>query len=71
LTGEYYARGQMRWLVDKGERLPENPARKASIEMACKFEADDDRMFGAVLVGCDEDKAPQRYYDASKHFLST
>jgi hypothetical protein len=62
-TGERYARGQMTWLVEKGERLPEIQPKIASIEMCCKFRKTDDRDFNAVLVGCDDDEAPSRYQD--------
>jgi hypothetical protein len=65
-TGSKYARGQMTWLADKGERLPESIPKKASIEVCRKFKKSDDRKFAAVLVGCNEDNAPSRYADDSK-----
>ncbi|KAF2685161.1 actin-like ATPase domain-containing protein [Lentithecium fluviatile CBS 122367] len=61
LTGMKYAKSQMCWLVDKGERLPEDTPKKVSIECCCNFKLTDDREFGAVLVGCNEDDAPKRY----------
>lgn len=68
-TGSRYAKAQMTWLVEKGERLPESTPKKASIECACRFKKNGDRDFGAVLVGCDEDVAPKRYRDQSKSLL--
>lgn len=65
-TGAKYAKGQMTWLIDKGERLPEAMPKKASIDCGCKFRKSDDREFGAVLVGCDEDDPPRRYQDKSE-----
>jgi len=56
-----YAKGQMTWLVAKGERLGESAPKKAFIEVYRQFRPGEDRTFGAVLVGCDEDDAPQRY----------
>jgi hypothetical protein len=59
--GIKYAKGQMTWLVSKGERLPENKPKTASIGCCAQFRPGEDRTFGAFLVGCDEDDAPQRY----------
>ncbi|KAH8678766.1 hypothetical protein BGZ60DRAFT_401802 [Tricladium varicosporioides] len=59
--GARYAKGQMTWLVAKGERFPESHPKKAFIEVCRQFKVGEDRVFGAVLVGCDEDSAPQRY----------
>jgi hypothetical protein len=64
--GRTYAKGQMRWLVDKGERLPEQNPKIASIECSASFRLDEERAFGAVLVGCDKDDAPRRYADDSE-----
>lgn len=68
-TGRPFAKGQMTWLVDKGERLPEKTPKKASISCSADFKPDEDRHLGAVLVGCDEDDAPLRYADSSEWFL--
>ncbi|ORY18798.1 hypothetical protein BCR34DRAFT_472752 [Clohesyomyces aquaticus] len=68
-TGTKYAKGQMRWMVEKGERLPESNPKKASIECCCTFKKSDDREFGAVLVGCDEEVAPKRYADDSAYVI--
>ncbi len=65
-TGSKYAKGQMTWLVDKGERLPESAPKRASIEVCRRLSKTEDRQFGAVLVGCDEDDAPRRYADKGK-----
>jgi hypothetical protein len=64
--GRARARGQMRWLVDKGERMPEKNPKVASIECSVSFRLDEERAFGAVLVGCEEDVAPTRYADDSE-----
>jgi hypothetical protein len=64
--GQAHAKGQMHWLVDKGERLPEKTPKIASIECSVSFRAEEERAFGAVLVGCDDDDAPRRYADDSK-----
>jgi hypothetical protein len=64
--GRTYAKGQMRWLVDKGERLPEQNPKIASIECSASFRVDEEKAFGAVLVGCDKDDAPRRYADDSE-----
>ena len=69
-TNARYAKGQMTWLIDKGERLPESTPKKASIECSCRFRKKEDREFGAVLVGCDDDDAPRRYADARKFVFS-
>lgn len=71
LTGSKYARGQMRWLVDKGERLPETSPKKVSILCSCSFKRTEDRTFGAVLVGCDEDEVPSRYAHDGKSRSTT
>jgi hypothetical protein len=65
-TGKKYAKQQMTWLVGKGERLPEKSPKSASIECIARFKRNEDRQFGAVLVGCDEDDAPRRYMHSSK-----
>lgn len=70
-TGRKMAKGQMTWLVDKGERLPEALPKIAEIELAANFKVNDDRIFGAVLVGCDEDIAPRRYVDNGTFSLSS
>jgi hypothetical protein len=69
-TGARYAKGQMTWLVEKGERLPEAIPKKVGIECCCKFKNKEDREFGAVLVGCDDDEAPRRYADNRKSLWS-
>jgi hypothetical protein len=62
-SGKKYARGQMTWLVSRGERLPEAIPKVVSIEVGCKFKKTDSRDFGAVLVGCDDENPPSRYAD--------
>lgn len=70
-TGTKYAKAQMRWMVDKGERLPEDKPKKVFIECCCTFKPTDDRDFGAVLVGCTEDEAPRRYAHNGELTLGT
>jgi hypothetical protein len=65
-TKKKYAKGQMRWMIDKGERLPEDTPKRVSIECCCTFKRTEDREFGAVLVGCDSDQPPPRYAHNSK-----
>lgn len=70
-TGQKYAKAQMTWLVGKSERLPEPGSgvpKKAEIEVCRRFSRNEERMFGAVLVGCDEEVAPRRYVDPGKFF---
>jgi hypothetical protein len=59
--GHPYARGQMRWLVDKSERLPEKDPKVAWIQCNTSFYLNEDRHFGAVLSGCEVDDAPLRF----------
>ena len=65
-TGGKYAKGQMTWLIDKGERLPESYPKKASISISRSFKKGETREIGGVLVGCDAEEAPQRYRDDCK-----
>ena len=65
-TGYKYAKGQMTWLIEKGERLPETCPKKVSISVSRSFKMGESREIGAVLVGCLDDKAPQRYQDDCK-----
>lgn len=70
-SGKKYAKGQMTWLIDREERLSEAAPKVVSIEACCKFKKDDNREFGAVLVGCDEEMAPRRYADPSEYITWT
>lgn len=65
--GRRMAKGQMTWLVDKGERLPEASPKIAEIELGAQFKRTDNRLFGAVLVGCDDDVPPRRYADSGMY----
>lgn len=60
-TGLRLARGQMAWLVNKDERLPEKDPKVISIGVMQHFGYDEDRRIGAILCGCSEDVAPTRY----------
>ncbi|KAH7141116.1 hypothetical protein EDB81DRAFT_692772 [Dactylonectria macrodidyma] len=65
-TGRKYAKGQMNWLIEKGDRLPEgNNPKTLSIRVCSHFTAGEDRSISAVLVGCSEDSAPKRFADDS------
>ena len=65
-TGSKYAKSQMTWLIEKGERLPESFPKKVSISVARSFKKGETREIGGVLVGCDAETAPQRYRDDCK-----
>ena len=65
-TGIKMAKRQMNWMVEKGECLPEDIPKTISIDVCTHFTANESREVGAVLVGCVEDSAPQRYQDDSK-----
>jgi len=66
-TGRKYARGQMNWLVEKGDALPEGSSPKTmTISVCTHFTADEDRTIGAVLVGCADEIAPKRFADDGK-----
>lgn len=65
--GEKYAKGQMSWLIKKGDPLLSSQARHAEIELYRTFDATDSRVFKARLVACDADVAPRRYADDSAY----
>ncbi|KAK4161725.1 hypothetical protein QBC43DRAFT_357267 [Cladorrhinum sp. PSN259] len=69
ITGRKMARGQMTWLVDMGDRLPEDTPRVLSLEVSRMFEAEDEREVGATLVGCGEENAPRRFADDSAQVI--
>lgn len=64
-TGEKRARGQMLWLLAKGEKLPEVDAKSMIIDLYFRFGLDDDKMGSCRIVSCEADKAPTRYADES------
>jgi hypothetical protein len=69
-TGRKYAKGQMNWLVEKGDPLPEgNNPKKMSISVLSHFTAHEDRAISAVLVGCSDDTAPRRFADEAAHVI--
>lgn len=65
-TGEKRARGQMVWLLGKGERLPEVNAKTMTIDLYFRFGIDDDKMGSCRIVSSESDKAPKRYADEGK-----
>ncbi|KAK3997750.1 hypothetical protein QBC44DRAFT_228707 [Cladorrhinum sp. PSN332] len=68
-TGHKMARGQMNWLVDMGDRLPEDIPRVLSVDVCTHFEADENREIGATLVGCSEEIAPRRFADDAAQII--
>ncbi|KAK6544698.1 hypothetical protein TWF694_001384 [Orbilia ellipsospora] len=69
VTGGRYARGQMTWLCEKGDRLSEDKPRVMSIEVSRHFEPNEERQVGAVLVGCTDDVAPRRFADPKAYVI--
>ncbi|KAF8249042.1 actin-like ATPase domain-containing protein [Wilcoxina mikolae CBS 423.85] len=65
LTNAKMARGQMKWLLEKGDTLNASEPKRAAIECCRTFKPSDSRMFGAQLAACDENFAPRRYQDNS------
>jgi hypothetical protein len=63
--GERKARGQMTWLLKKGDALLSNKPTHASIELCRKFGLKDTRVFRTNVLACDEDAAPKRYAEAT------
>ncbi|KAF3129560.1 hypothetical protein TWF703_008847 [Orbilia oligospora] len=63
-TGCRMAKGQMRWLSEKGDRLPEAHPRKIEIQVSFSFRPEEPRQVGVTLVGFSEDKAPERLVDS-------
>lgn len=61
--GEKKAKGQMNWLLKKGDALLSNQPKDASIEICRKFGLRDPRVFRTNLLVLDDDSAPQRYAD--------
>jgi hypothetical protein len=59
--GEKKARGQMTWLLKKGDVLLSNKPKHAEIDICRRFGLKDNKVFKSNLVALDDDKAPQRY----------
>jgi len=70
-TGEKMARGQMHWLLSKGQGLTNGSPKRASIDCIRTFSATESRMWQARLVACDEDDAPKRYMHNSAYNVCT
>ncbi|CAM1509097.1 Fc.00g028360.m01.CDS01 [Cosmosporella sp. VM-42] len=62
-TGMKMAKGQMRWLCDKGDRLPESAPKTMSIEVSAHFNYSEERTIGALLAGCANDVPCTRFAD--------
>lgn len=65
-TGRKMAKGQMAWLVEKRDRLPEENPKTLTIDVSANFSLDEERELGAILAGCSEDMAPSRFADESR-----
>ncbi|KAK3332846.1 hypothetical protein B0T19DRAFT_448679 [Cercophora scortea] len=63
ITGRKMARGQMTWLCDKGDRLPDDTPRTMNIELSRQFQPGDEREIMGVLVGCTDDVPCRRFAD--------
>ncbi|KAI9764517.1 MAG: hypothetical protein M1839_005887 [Geoglossum umbratile] len=63
LTGERFAKGQMHWLLSKGEALPVSQPKRVAIECCRTFKTTEERRFGAQLAYCKTNDAPLRYMD--------
>ncbi|KAK3378944.1 hypothetical protein B0T24DRAFT_663235 [Lasiosphaeria ovina] len=68
-TGLEMARGQMSWLSEKGERLPDANPKKISIDLATQFEPGDDCLVPGELVGCYDDEPPARLAEPAARFI--
>ncbi|KAG0637899.1 hypothetical protein HOY80DRAFT_907084 [Tuber brumale] len=71
LTGEGFAKGQMHWLLTKGESLSATTPKRVSIECCRTFRPTDSRVFSAKLVACNDDYAPRRYFENSVYNVCT
>ncbi|RPA89023.1 actin-like ATPase domain-containing protein [Choiromyces venosus 120613-1] len=71
LTGEKFAKGQMHWLLTKGESLSAATPKRVSIECCRTFRPTDSRVFSAKLVACNDDYAPRRYFENSVYNVCT
>jgi hypothetical protein len=65
-TGEKYAKGQMTWLINKGDPLLSASPRHAEVELCRTFGFTDSRVFKARLAESTEEIAPRRYEDDGK-----
>ena len=63
--GERKSRGQMIWLLKKGDAILSNQPKHASIEICRKFGLKDNRVFQTSLIACDYDDAPKHYAEAT------
>ncbi|KAH8898759.1 actin-like ATPase domain-containing protein [Thozetella sp. PMI_491] len=60
-TGRKMAKGQMVWLTEKGDRLPEDIPKTFEIQVSSHFTYLEEKEIGAQLCACTEDAAPRRY----------
>ena len=67
--GTKYARGQMSWLTNKGDALYSGEPRHATIDLCRTFDEGESRLFRVTLAACNDDLAPRRFFEDSKHSL--
>ena len=69
LTSDVRARGQMQWLIQKGDRLPENRPKRVTIDLFQHFGTTDQRVAIGVLAESADDEAPKRFDADGGSFL--
>jgi len=62
-TGLKLAKGQMTWMIAKGDPLLTNVRKHAQAEFTATFDMGEQRVFNVVLYECGENVAPQRRMD--------
>jgi hypothetical protein len=60
MDGKRKAKGQITWLLRRGDPIPENQIRQASLNICRRFREDDPRIFNIEVVMLGADDAPQR-----------
>jgi hypothetical protein len=60
--GEKKAKGQMTWLLKKGDMLLSNKPKHAEIDICRRFGLKDNRVFESKLVAFDDDDPPPQRY---------
>ncbi|KAF2245898.1 hypothetical protein BU26DRAFT_552916 [Trematosphaeria pertusa] len=61
--GRKMARGQMNWLINKGDALLSRQPLHAHIDVHTEFWLDEAKIFTALLTACDDDVPPKRFAD--------
>lgn len=65
-TNEKMVSGEMSWLGNKGERLPEDDKKTISIILHSHHDLEEIRVISSELVGCSADEAPRKRLDESE-----